>query len=159
MPPIPGLPPTASQHVKPHILKTVGYVVAQGGACLDIMRREAAFDPKKRRFRAVEAHLLSGTTFKGSWFMGILLCPGDTTDVIAAWAKARPAADLERVRFYFHVGTHQRDAMSAWVRAGLPDPLFDEGLAAWGPFHKLYGGHHALQAYHDFVARPPTGIP
>ncbi len=159
MAPIPGLPPTASQQVKPHILKTTGYILAKSGDCLGIMRREAAFDPKKRTFQSVAADHLSKTAFKGSWFLGVLLCSGDTTDKIAAWANTRPIADLSRIRFYFHAGTNPYAAMKAWVTAKLPDPLFDEGITAWKPFHHLYGGHHATQCFYDFVDRPPTGIP
>jgi hypothetical protein len=156
--PIPGLPPTASQLVKPHILKTTGYVVAQSGDCLKIMRREAALDPK-RQFVAVEAHRLGKLAIKGSWFMGVLLCPGDSTDLVAAWARVRPAADLGRIRVYFHTGTNLHHAMAAWVRATLPDPLFEEDISTWEQFHKVYGGHHAIQVYSDFVANSPTGIP
>lgn len=156
MTPIPGLPPTATQLVRPHLRKTTGCVAATGDECLKIAHREAKVP--NRAFVAVAIKDLADTVpAEGSWFLGILLCPGDVTDQVAAWATTRKP-DLARIRFYFRTGVNQISAMRAWVQAGHPEPLYEEEIDAWPRFHHFFGAHHAIQAYHDHVPRPPTGL-
>lgn len=156
MTPILGLPPTATQRVRPHLHKTTGYAAASGGDCLKIARQEAKVP--HRAFVAVAIKNLANTIPpQGSWFLGILLCPGDATDEVAAWASTRKS-DLARVRFYFRTGVDQVPAMRAWVQAGLPEPLYEEDIDAWPRFHHFFGAHHAIQVYRDHVPQPPAGL-
>lgn len=127
--------------------KTLGLVVAERGTCLRIQRDEEHLVPG-RTFRPVRPRDLAGIDLDGSWFLGVLLCPGDDTEDLARWASGIPKTDLWRVRFYHVDGTDVADALRGWMGANLPEParfLVND----FRSFHSLYGRHHADVVYRD----------
>jgi hypothetical protein len=86
-------------------------------------------------------------TIPDSWFMAVILCPGDDLRPLAAW-MTRHGAD--RVRFYLH-----RDARTEQL-APIRDAGHDlrhvrpERYTAYGPLHKRLGLDLSDQIYEDF---------
>jgi hypothetical protein len=139
--------PTWHDVVRRHFNGTLGLVVAQTGDCLKIQRDELDLVPG-RRFRPVQPADLPAIELGDSWFIGVLLCPGDTTSALAAWGAAMPRTALWRIRFYVAKGTDSAAALEGWIHAGLPEaPRFP--IAGFRAFHKLFGRHHADVVYRD----------
>ncbi len=89
-----------------------------------------------------------------SWLIGVLLCPGDDTRVIADWASSLPAPEVGRVRFYHHPDLDLVAALEAWYDAGLPDPRTSE-VWNYKTFHKQFGRHLNDQVYRDVTGLEP----
>lgn len=154
MPPIPGLPPGAIELVRPHLKRTVGYVLAASGDCLDIQAREVD-TIKGRRFQSVHPDRLESLDLPESWILATVMCPGDTTDAIARFTEGLNPGDRQRIRFYWYPGTRPADALKPWLAAGL-GPIQEDDIDGWERFHKLFGAHHSIQVFMDHVGRGPA---
>lgn len=149
MPPLPGLPEGIIAQVRPHLKETIGYVLATSGDRLDVQKREIQAI-KNRLFKSLRPDDLAGLRLPPSWILGVLLCPGDSTDTVAAWASALAAVDRGRLRFYFLGGTDAGAAMRAWTQEGL-GPVAYTNVSTWQHFHHRYGADHAIRVYQDHV--------
>lgn len=142
-----ALTPSWNEVVRANQERTVGLVVARTEPCLSIQRDEQGLVPG-RKFRPVRPEALAALDLGDSWFIGILLCPGDDTTAVAAWAKSLPRAALWRIRFYHVEGVNVKAALAAWKKADLPEaPTFI--VSGFRAFHKLYGFHHGDVAFRD----------
>lgn len=133
--------------VRANHAKTLGLVAARTGTCLKIQREEQELVPG-REFKPVHPGSLSAIEFGDSWFLGVLLCPEDSTEGLSAWARQLPKTALWRIRFYYVPGTRLAKVLAAWSSAGLPDtPKFR--VEDFSSFHKLFGRHQADVVYQD----------
>ncbi len=155
-PPTPGW----TRKTKPHLDETAGYVLAESGGCLDVQLQETL--PRSRggrvpgrRFVPLSLDQLVRLAPPPSWFLGILLCPGDPTEALVRWARAQPAAYLARIVAY-HAPRFDVDAfVDVWTRAGLP-PIERYAFRSWAQFHHLYGLHHSIQSFDDHHGPSPV---
>lgn len=122
-------------------------MVAESGECLKIQAAERVLVPG-RGFHPLNPEALARRALPASWFVGVLLCPGDSTEELARWAATLAPADLERIHFYVAPGVDLRGALSAWRRAALPALPINE-VRDFRSFHHLYGRHHADRVYRD----------
>ena len=151
---VPTQPPDWHEVVRKNWHRTPGYVVAATGDCLDVQAEETMGPRGKVPGRAFQAHhpaLLQRFHPTGSWFMGILLCPGDDVEAILAWTHDLSPADAERVVFYVHPDVH-RSAMNAWHASARPRIVGFNGT--WHDFHRLFGRHHADRVHQDHSMPP-----
>jgi hypothetical protein len=125
---------------------TRGFILAHSHPCLDMRNREV--HAIQRDLEPAFSDNLEDLETPNSWMLAILLCPGDTTGQVAAWAKKRRSKDRDRIRFYAHPGVDLHDALAAWYAAGLPDPRVDE-VKDWKQFHKAFGLDLNDQIYAD----------
>ncbi len=150
-----GMPEGFAETIRPHLHECLGIVVASTGDCLEIRDEEikAISDTGNRTFEAYPPDQLPDPAALQSWLMGVLLCPGDRTEEVAAWAKALNVEDLDRVRFYYLSGVDLVEALRAWYAAGLPDPRTAD-VEDWGSFHHEFGWDHSNQLYQDLQRSP-----
>jgi hypothetical protein len=82
-----------------------------------------------------------------SWLVAVLLCPGDSTDVLA---RIVDEEGLEPSRFHFYLakGT-PRSTLKGWAGAGLPLDAVDEDIEDWKALHKLLGIDFNVQIVND----------
>lgn len=149
MPPT-GPRPTWHEVVRAHHRDTEGLVVARSGHCLEIQADERNL-VRGRTFKPLKPEERFSYRFGKSWFAGVLLCPGDTADDLARWARALPPGALERIHFYYTPRVDLALALAAWKDAGLPDLPINE-VRNFRTFHRLYGRHHADRVHRDFAA-------
>jgi len=139
--------PSWTELVRANHRNTLGLVAATSGTCLGIQRGESRL-VTGRRFRPIHPTALPRLALGDSWFLGVLLCPGDSTNELVAWARTLSRPRLARIRFYFVDGTRLAATLSGWNEAGLPDvPTFK--VDDFASFHKLFGRHHADVVYQD----------
>lgn len=142
-----GPRPRWHEVVRAHHRDTEGLVVAQSGRCLELQADERDLVPG-RRFQPLRPADLARRAFPRSWFMGVLLCPGDATDALAAWARDLPPADVDRVHFYYVRGVDLQATLAGWRAAGLPEPALNE-VRDFRSLHHLFGRHHGDRVYRD----------
>src|SRR3989304_846539 len=86
------------------------------------------------------------------WVLAVLLCPGDTTEAVAAWARQGRAPVADRIHFYLHPHTNPVEAFAAWYAAGHQEPRTAE-VEDFATFHKQFGWDLNNQVYRDAVAK------
>src|SRR5437867_950095 len=112
-----------------------GLLWGRTGACVAVAREEV------RRIRRNLVMLDSSPETPRSrrwWLLAVLLCPGETTEAIAAWARSVKDLDFERIRFFLHTGADPVAGLAAWHAAGLPDPVTAD-FSTFGDFHRQFG--------------------
>jgi hypothetical protein len=127
-----------------------GWIWAQSEPCLTMAKEEvrrvrrnlAAFDAAKPPPAAVPP---------AWWILAVLLCPGDTTKDVVAWARGLREVEVERIRFYLHPDTDAVAAFREWYLAGSKDPKTAE-VEDFGTFHKQFGWDLNNQVYRDALA-------
>lgn len=129
--------------VRAHWPETTGYVVAGSPPCIQIGEDEVA--NVRRRLEFVHLADVSTLVPDGSWFMAVIVCPGDDLAALAAWAQDR---EVGRVYFYLHADA-DGSALAPWQAAGLPTDRVDDGFRSWGPLHKVMGLDLNRQVYED----------
>lgn len=141
-------PPDFTETIRAHKYGLVAWVVAASGDCLDIQTWEVQHI--HRRLTAVHERGLRPGDFpeSWSWLVGVLVCPGDGLEALAAWAKEAPASELRRIRLYFLPGANPVKALAAWYAAGLPDP-YTADVEDRAQFHKRFGLDLNNQIYLD----------
>jgi len=116
-------PPGWHETVRRHQRQTKGLVLAQSGPCLETRDLEGSEDfVYGRDFGAIDAAALDGLELAESWFLGVLVCPGDDLSMLASWAARLRRDDLDRIRFYVHDDVDLVEAFHPWYAAGLPSP-------------------------------------
>lgn len=131
---------------------TVGYVVAENGDCLDVQTFESIGPRTKvpgRRFQPIRPAQLAALALPKSWFMGIVLCPGDPVADVVTWLRARTPAERERVVLYVHPKVDEEEAGRAWKEARLPPPRTTQFQGSWAQFHQLYGLDFSWRVWSD----------
>ena len=139
-------PPDYYGVVRANVARTRGFIVAERHPCLDIRDREV--DSIRRDLKPAFLTALDGLELPESWLLAIILCPGDNTQVVAAWAKRLAGRDVDRIRFYAHPEADLNEALGAWVSARLPPPRVDDA-SDWREFHRRFGLHLNDRAYQD----------
>lgn len=124
-------------------MKTTGFIVSSREPCISIGRDEVRH--VKRRLVPVHLEDVPRLRPTGSWFMAVIVCPGDDLEGVARWAKGK---DAERVHFYLHANARAAQ-LAPWQDAGLPLDHVDEGILSWGSLHKMLGWDLNVQVYDD----------
>ena len=142
-----GAPPDFVGTVRANHARMKGLLWARSGACLTVAREEV-----RRIRRNLELLGLGAAveTPRGRrwWLLAVLLCPGDTTEAVSAWARSVKDFDAERVRFYLHTGADPVACLTAWHAAGLPNPATAD-FSDFADFHKQFGWDFNNQVYRD----------
>lgn len=144
-------PPDFASVVRASWRRTTGYVVASSPRCVALQRRSLAI--VDRVLEAVRLSDLAGLRPAQSWFMGILLGPGDATEFLGGWARRLAAGDLTRLRFYVLSSTDLVAAFQGWYAVELPDPR-RAGIDHWTHFPKQFGADLNNQVYRDATEHP-----
>lgn len=141
--------------IRRHRFDTTAFLVAAQPNCLDIGRLESQ-KVTGRRLRLVTAAELPGPDrLPASWVVAVLLCPGDTTERIAPWAKQLPTPFWHRIWFYKARGLDPESAYAPWKEAGLGKPLAD-AFQDFLDFNRLFANDLNEQIYQDFKYGGPT---
>lgn len=133
-------------------VQTAGYIVAQSGDCLDVLYEEASGPHTKvpgRKFNAIPPSDLANLRMPPSWFMGVILCPGDDASPIAGWFAMLDAKDHDRVVLYTHPRFDEEKAAEAWEIAKAPLPRRTQFAGSWNNFHRLFGNDFSWQVWKD----------
>lgn len=145
-------PPGWHAYVRRHLQDTAGYVVAQSGTCLSIKDQEATGPRNRvpnRTFRAMDPADLVHVLLPKSWFMGIILCPGDDLGPILRWMKGLAKADHDRVVLYVHPGFDQKAGAERLRAASLEHLRKSDFKGSWENFHRLFGNDYSWQVWID----------
>lgn len=150
-------PPGWHDVVRQHHADTAGYVVAQTGDCLELQAQERKHPRGRLRgrdFQPLPIASLATLRPPASWFLGIILCPGDDLDPILGWYVTLPTKDRDRVALFVHP-RYAKDAVDeAWSRRGATAPQTVPLRGTWEHFHHVYGRLHGDRVYVDHA--PPT---
>jgi hypothetical protein len=151
-------PPGWHDVVRANFEDTVAFVVAQSGKCLDFQTQESKHPKGRvrgRHFRPLSPAALKDLRLPQSWFLGVVLCPGDEPEVLARWHAGLKPEDRDRVVFFIHPDyeQHELDEQATDFGGSLPQtvPL----PQAWERFHQIFGRLHADRVYLDHA--PPHG--
>lgn len=131
--------------VKAHWRQTKGYVLAGRQPCIQI--RDDEVKRINRVLVATHPDDLASLKLPKSWVMAVLLCPGDTTNDLAAWARQH-RIQTSRVWFFLHPRTDP-EALRPWRDAGYRTDQADV-VATWKDLHPLFGLALNDQVYSDF---------
>lgn len=126
-----------------HWRRTTGYVVTGHEPCISIGSDEIRH--VERRLVHVRLAGVRSLRPTASWFMAVLVCPGDDLTGLAQWATA---VDAERVHFYLHARARAAQ-LAPWRDAGHPLESVEEGIRSWAALHKVLGWDLNLQVYDD----------
>jgi hypothetical protein len=143
------------QVVREHFSRTAGYVVAQSGACLDIQSQERKHPKGRvrgRDFQPLTPEALKTLESPGSWFMGIILCPGDNVEPYAKWSAGLDARDRDRIVFFAHPDVSADEIDDAWSRATGSHPQIVPLPKSWAAFHHTYGRLHGDRVFLDHAS-------
>lgn len=127
--------------------KTAGFLVAGEPPCIPIVRDEIRH--VRRRLSFVSLEDVESVTVSGSWFMAVIVCPGDDLTGLARWATGH---DVHRVHFYLHADTPKR-RLAPWRDAGHPLTHVDDRITSWKNLHKVLGWDLNVQVYTDHRPR------
>jgi len=140
-----GRPEDWTRVVETHSHSTLAFIVSSHQpSCLKMATDEVEFIDRWMK-RVILDQL--PTRLPDSWFMAVIVCPGDDLERLAAWMTKNGA---DRVRFYLH-----KDAGAAQL-APIRDAGHDlrhvrpERFAAYGAMHKRLGLDLSDQIYEDF---------
>lgn len=140
-----GRPQDWTRVVAAHSHSTLAFIVSSHQpSCLKM-----ASDEVKHIDRWMQRILLDDlpAQLPDSWFMAVLVCPGDDLGLLASWMTKHGS---DRIRFYLH-----RDAKAEQL-APIRDAGHDlrhvrpERYATYGPMHKRLGLDLSDQIYEDF---------
>lgn len=109
--------------IRAHAKDTVCYVFAETGDCLHLARGRAEAMTGRTLRHVTSARLPTG--LPKSWMVAAILCPGDTTDALAAWASRLEPGQLDRIVFYEppQLDKVAPQVYAAWIGRHLPDPV------------------------------------
>lgn len=119
---------------------TTAYLLALGHPCIRIRDDELEAIKDNRVLVGLDASALQDWDPPSSWFMAVLLCPGDDLQPVIDWATAHDV-DAARVHFYVHRERDRHRFMATWHEAGLPTDNVDAGIRDWKELHRLFGLH------------------
>lgn len=134
---VPSDPARYADVVRRHQGRTRGYLLAFQVECRDIVDQEVL--RIRRTLRAIEPGGLDGIA-RGSWVLGVLLCPGDDLGALVPWARGLSAADRDRILLYHRPRTDIEEALRGWAAAGMDGPVVTP-VRDFATFHKVFGKH------------------
>ncbi len=147
--------PDASRIVREHWQEAQCFIVAEREPCIGIAGDEVGNIGDNRRIIAGPADALAAWQPPASWFIAVIVCPGDDTLTLTNHVRRR-GFDPARVHFYLHAeGT--AESLKAWRDAGLPLDRVDDRapngrpFTDWTSLHKALGLHFNLQILRDFM--------
>ena len=114
------------------------YLVANQPPCLDL--RDQAALPKGRRYEASSFATLAALRPPASWAMGVILCPGDTLEEVAAWALSNKVQDANRILIFHRTDVDLKAALGPWRQAGYGLPMLVE-VETWVDMAQILGRH------------------
>ncbi len=82
-----------------------------------------------------------------SWFMAVIVCPGDDLTPLAAWMSTHGG---ERVRFYLHPGADTAALTPIRTQGHDLRHVRPERYATYGAMHQRLGQDLSDQIYEDF---------
>jgi hypothetical protein len=130
-------------------LDTVAFLLAEQGNCLRI-RAEELRRVTGRRLRPVTGSTLPSLPLPKSWALAVILCPGDGTEAVAAWARGIDAASRrDRLWFYEAPGVRPRDAYAAWIAADLDPNVLRDSFTDFYDFNRLFSNDLNEQIWLD----------
>lgn len=147
--------PDAARIVKENWHRAEAFIVAQREPCIEIRDDELRTIGDNRLLRGGLPEDLDAWKRPESWFIAVIVCPGDDTRAIAAYVK-RNRLDPDRVHFYLHPQASNQ-ALSAWRDAGYRLDHVDDRtptgtpIKDWEALHKLLGLHLNIQIVEDFL--------
>ena len=104
--------PVRHQVILAHMHDTTVFVLAATEPCISTRAKEvAALRPREkpqrtgRVLRSIGFEELDDLVPPRSWGLAILLCPGDSTRMVAAFAKRVGPGWRDRIRFFHHPKT------------------------------------------------------
>lgn len=130
--------------------KTTAFLLAGSEPCISIRDDELDAIEGNRVLVGLGFEDLAAWQPSGSWMLAVLLCPGDSTERLAAWA-AEHEVDPGRVHFYLHPDTPWR-VLETWHEAGYPTDQVDDDVDAWERLHSLFGLALSNRIYKDWKA-------
>lgn len=133
--------------VAEHHTDSDAVLVANREPCISIAYDEQA-NVHGRSFTVATPDEVRELDLRDSWIMAVLLCPGDDTEALAAWALEQEI-DPRRIVFYLHTDTDPRDALGAWEEAELPVHA-TWTIENWRQLHKHFGAAWNVRVYDDF---------
>lgn len=133
---IPGWRDTVARHWR----DTTAYLLALSEPCITIRDDELAAVRENRVLVGLDSKALSDWRPTDSWFMAVLLCPGDDLRPVIRWVEQQQL-DASRIHFYVHREEDVHGFMAPWHDAGLPTTQVDAGIPDWKALHRLFGLH------------------
>ena len=131
---------------------TTAYLLSLQEPCITIQQDELRAIRTNRVLVGLDARALkTWKPGKRSWFMAVLLCPGDDLRPLIDWVQ-RTGADPGRIHFYVHRENDLPQFMQVWYEAGYPTEAADAGVNDWKQFHRLFGLHLSNQILIDALA-------
>lgn len=117
--------------------RTTAFLLASTQPCITIRDEELQAIRAHRVLVGVGPDDLAGWEPGASWMLAVVLCPGDSTDALAAWAR-RHRIDASRVHFYLHPDAPLK-VLNGWAEGGFPTDRVDTDVDSWQRLHKLFG--------------------
>ena len=131
--------------------RTTAYLLALGEPCITMRDDELRAIKANRVLVGMSATDLQTWTPPGSWFMAVILCPGDDLAPLIDWATQH---DVDESRIHFYI-KQERDLdafMAQWNEAGFATDGADAGITTWRELHHLFGLHLSNRILMDATA-------
>lgn len=106
-----------------------------------------------RDFKPLTPDSLADLRLPASWFLGVILCPGDDTMPIAKWHSGLKGPDRDRVALFVHHEFQNEQVDAAWAKTGASAPQVVPLPSSWRRFHHIFGRLHGDRVYLDHA--PP----
>lgn len=119
-----------------HLHDCLGIIVADTEPCIGV---HAAIPADKRDSRRATQSDLDAAWFRSSYVVAVVLCPGDSTKKLAAFA-AKHKLDPDRFHFYHPPGVDPIAALRDWRTAGFHVHSIEE-VDKWGPVNQHFAAH------------------
>lgn len=120
--------------------RTTAYLFALAEPCISIRDDELRAIKANRVLVGLSPADLHKWTPPESWFMAVILCPGDDLAPLVAWAT-RHRVDASRIHFYVRREADLHAFMAQWSKAGFATDGADAGITTWKELHHLFGLH------------------
>lgn len=135
--------------IRAHAKETVCYVLADSGDCLQLARGRAEAMTGRILRHVTSAQL--PTVLPRSWMLAVDLCPGDTTDALAAWASRLEPGQLDRIVFYEPVQLDKvvTQVYAAWIGRHLPS-LVRQQVRDFKDLNRLLGSDLNIRILQDY---------
>jgi hypothetical protein len=140
-----GRPEDWTRVVAANMRSTLAFIVSgRHPNCLEIVNDEV-----RHINRWMKQCLLDSLPAKvpGSWFMAVVVCPGDDLRGLAAWMTKHGG---DRVRFYLHRGASPRQLAPVNDAGHDLRHVRPERYTSYGELHKRLGLDLSDQIYEDF---------
>lgn len=133
-----------------HWEDTTAYLLGFRKPCIDIRDAELREIRDHRVVVSLDARELTTWKPPKSWFMAVLLCPGDDLKPLLDWIKKR-GVDANRIHLYVHRHQDVDEFATAWEEAGHSAYNLDSNINSWHDLHQLLGNHLSIRIYQDAV--------